>query len=301
MYELPTSIDAPPNWAPPSPPTPQAPPVLPSTIVTARRSPRQRWPRLAATSVAVAAIVGGGAGYAGATLADHHSTTTPTTSAATLAFTTGQFDVASLVKHVEPSVVTIRTQITVSQGPRSYTGEAAGTGIVLTANGEILTNAHVVADATSITVTLHGETVARQAVLIGKDTTNDVALIKVVGASGLTPAKLGDSNTVAVGDDVVAIGNALDLQGGVTVTRGIISALNRSIDVESGHLSGLLQTDAAISSGNSGGPLVNRLGEIIGMNSAGATSSGSVTAENIGFTITINQAMKIVAQLRAAA
>ena len=125
--------------------------------------------------------------------------------------------------------------------------------------------------------------------------------IKIIGASGLTPASIGDSDSVAVGDDVVAIGNALDLEGGVTVTRGIISALDRSIDVENGQLSGLIQTDAAISSGNSGGPLVNAAGEIIGMNSAGAASSDSVTAENIGFAIAINHAMAIVAQLRAAA
>jgi S1-C subfamily serine protease len=272
-------------WAPP------APPRLPT---------RRRWPRIAATSVALAAVVGGGAGYVGATLAAHDSPT-PTAAAVTqLAFTPGLLDVASVIHKVEPSVVTINTQISVDQGRRSYSGEAAGTGIILTADGEILTNAHVVANATSITVTLNGETTARTAVVVGTDTGNDVALIKIVGASGLTPATIGNSDAAAVGDDVVAIGNALDLDGGVTVTRGIISALNRSIEVENGQLSGLIQTDAAISSGNSGGPLANAAGEVIGMNSAGATSSDSVTAENIGFVITINHAMAIVAQLRAA-
>jgi S1-C subfamily serine protease len=276
----------PPTWAPP------VPPKLPT---------RRRWPRIAATSVALAAVVGGGAGYVGATLAGHDSTTPVSAAVTQLAFTPEVLDVASVIQKVEPSVVTIKTQISVDQGPRSYSGEAAGTGIILTADGEVLTNAHVVADATSMTVTLNGETTARQAVLIGADATNDVALIKIVGASGLTPATIGNSDTVAVGDDVVAIGNALDLEGGVTVTRGIISALDRSIQVESGQLSGLIQTDAAISSGNSGGPLVNAAGQVIGMNSAGATSSDSVNAENIGFSITINQAMTIVAQLRAAA
>jgi S1-C subfamily serine protease len=273
-------------WAPPAPPT----------------SPtRRRWPRIAATSVALAAVVGGGAGYVGATLAGHDSTTPVAAAVTQLAYTPGVLDVASVIQKVEPSVVTIKTQISVDQGRGSFSGQAAGTGIVLTADGEILTNAHVVADATSITVTLNGETTARKAVLVGADTANDVAVIKIVGASGLTPATIGNSDTVAVGDDVVAIGNALDLEGGVTVTRGIISALDRSIEVENGQLSGLIQTDAAISSGNSGGPLANAAGEIIGMNSAGATSSDSVTAENIGFSITINQAMTIVAQLRAAA
>lgn len=278
--------NGPPLWAPPTPSP--APPG------------RRRWPRIAATSVALAAVVGGGAGYVGATLASDGSTIQAPPEATPLAYT-GTFDVGSVIDKIEPSVVTIKTEITVDQGRRSYSGEAAGTGIVLTADGEILTNAHVVANATSITVTLDGETTARPAVLIGADTANDIALIKIVDASGLTPASIGDSDSVAVGDDVVAIGNALDLEGGVTVTRGIISALDRSIDVENGQLSGLIQTDAAISSGNSGGPLVNAAGEIIGMNSAGAASSDSVTAENIGFAIAINHAMAIVAQLRAAA
>jgi putative serine protease PepD len=282
-------------WAPPTPTTPLAP---------AQALPlhgRRRWPRIAATSVALAAVVGGGAGYVGATLASDGSTTQAATEVTPLSYTGTLLDVGSVIDKIEPSVVTIKTEITVDQGRRSYSGEAAGTGIVLTADGEILTNAHVVADATSITVTLDGETTPRTAVLIGADTSNDVALIKIVDASGLTPASIGDSDSVAVGDDVVAIGNALDLEGGVTVTRGIISALDRSIDVENGKLSGLIQTDAAISSGNSGGPLVNAAGEIIGMNSAGAASSGSVTAENIGFAIAINHAMAIVDQLRAVA
>jgi S1-C subfamily serine protease len=279
-----TAAETPNTWAPPPPPP-----------------GRRRWPRIAATSVVLAGLVGGGAGYVGATLAADRSTTPVAAEVTPLAYTATLLDVGSVIDKVEPSVVTIKTEVTVSQGRRSYSGEAAGTGIVLTADGEILTNAHVVADATSITVTLDGETTARTAVLVGADTVNDIALIKIVGASGLTPASIGDSDIVAVGDDVVAIGNALDLEGGVTVTRGIVSALNRSIDVDNGQLNGLIQTDAAISSGNSGGPLVNAAGEIIGMNSAGAASSDSVTAENIGFAIAINHAMAIVAELRSAA
>jgi S1-C subfamily serine protease len=292
MHTILTATDVPnepPAWAPPPPPMSTMPPS------------RRRWPRIAAASVALAAVVGGSAGYLGASLAGTGTTVQTPAEVTPLAYTGTLLDVASVIDKVEPSVVTIKTEITVDQGRRSYTGEAAGTGIVLTADGEILTNAHVVADATSITVTLDGETTPRTAVVVGTDTVNDVALIKIVGASGLTPATIGDSSSVAVGDDVVAIGNALDLEGGVTVTRGIVSALDRSIDVENGKLSGLIQTDAAISSGNSGGPLANAAGEIIGMNSAGAASSDSVTAENIGFAIAINQAMAIVGQLRAAA
>ncbi len=165
----------------------------------------------------------------------------------------------------------------------------------------MLTNAHVVSGATSVTVTLNGESTPRAATVIGTDSANDVALLRIQGATGLAPATIGDSGQVAVGDDVIAIGNALDLDGGVSVTRGIVSALHRTIDVENRTLTGVIQTDAAISSGNSGGPLVNAAGQIIGMNSAGATSTGTVTAENIGFAIPIGHAMQIVESLRASA
>ena len=120
--------------------------------------------------------------------------------------------------------------------------------------------------------------------------------------SDLTPATLGDSDATIVGDDVVAVGNALALEGGMSVTRGIVSALHRSIEAgsESGSesLSGLIQTDAAISSGNSGGPLVNSKGEVIGINTAVAGSSNGTTASNIGFAIPIDTAKTIVERLR---
>ena len=305
-----------PAWAPPTnqlPPSashsdPNGPrlPVGPdAALVSAKPRPdRSRRSALVAAVVAVAVLAGGGAGYAGATLAGDDSSPAPTATAAPLSYPGGDLDVAALVRSVEPSVVTIQTKIEVSDGFRHGTAEAAGTGIVLTDDGEILTNAHVVADATEMSVTItaaDGSTKSYDARLVGADTANDVALIRLVGASGLTPATIGDSDSVVVGQDAVAIGNALALEGGVSVTKGIISALDRSIDVEAGTLSHLIQTDAAISSGNSGGPLVDADGAVIGMNSAGATSSQNVTAENIGFAIPINDAMTIVARLRSEA
>lgn len=290
-----------PMWAPP---TSQLPPLGVSLSDTgARQTPpppaRRRWPSVAVAAVVAAALVGGGAGYAGATLAGDTSPRISTATAQPLAFTAQANNVSAILAKVEPSVVTVKTTIEVrGQFGSTQTGEAAGTGIILTADGEVLTNAHVVADATSITVTLYGKTSALNATLIGKDTVNDVALLKIEAVSGLTPATIADSATVMVGDDAIAIGNALNLDGGVSVTKGIISALGRSINVEAGHLSNLIQTDAAISSGNSGGPLVNNAGQVVGMNTAGATSSQHVTAENIGFSIPINQAMKVVTQLR---
>ena len=124
--------------------------------------------------------------------------------------------------------------------------------------------------------------------MIASDTSRDLALLRVDDTDGLVAAPLGTSSDLAVGDEVVAIGNALALEGGPTVTQGIVSALGRSIETENGTLQGLIQTDAAISSGNSGGPLVNSRGEVIGMNTAVAASSGTVNASNIGFAISID-------------
>jgi putative serine protease PepD len=179
-------------------------------------------------------------------------------------------------------VVYVHTQA--SRAGRFYPTEGAGTGVILSADGEVLTNAHVVAGATSIKVNVGNETQSRDATLIAADAANDVALIRITGASGLPTVTLGRSADLKVGDDVVAIGNALDLKGGFTVTRGIVSALNRSIGADDGNpLTGLIQTDAAINPGNSGGPLVNAGGQVVGINTA---VSGQ--AQNIGFAIAID-------------
>jgi putative serine protease PepD len=204
-------------------------------------------------------------------------------------------DVAQVVAKVEPAVVSI--EASTNQGP--FASTSAGSGIILTSDGEVLTNAHVVNGASSIKVTLNGESQSRTATLVGIDTSADLALLKITGASGLPTVTIGKSSDMAVGDDVVAIGNALALQGGPTVTSGIVSALNRSIDTGSGQMTGLIQTDASISSGNSGGPLVNAAGQVIGINSAAAASSQSTTAQNIDFAIPIDKAMTVVEQLRS--
>jgi putative serine protease PepD len=203
-------------------------------------------------------------------------------------------NVGEVLAKVEPSVVSIETQISEQNGFFTQQGTGAGSGIVIDTDGTILTNAHVISGATSITVTLAGETKARTATVIASDTSRDLALLKVDDTSNLVAAPLGHSSDTAVGDQVVAIGNALALSGGPTVTEGIVSALNRTIETDSGTLHGLIQTDAAISSGNSGGPLVNAKGEVIGMNTAVATSSGSVNASNIGFAIPIDMIRSFV-------
>jgi putative serine protease PepD len=280
-----------------------APPPLGTQPPAPARAGRSRpaWLRQAAVA-AVIALVGGAAG-AGITLAlrDDPSTTfvtsngttgTPTRSSITLEGDT--LDVAGVVAKAGPSVVTIHTEIAGRFG-----GEAAGTGIILTSDGEIVTNAHVVEGASTITVTLPSEVQAREAKLVGSDTGADVAVLQLSGVSGLTAADLGDSSTLQVGDDVVAIGNALALRGSPTVTKGIVSALGRTLDTGSVTMTGLLQTDASISSGNSGGPLVNALGKVVGINTAVATSTNTTSAENIGFAIPINMVMPVVQRLKS--
>ncbi len=278
---------APPSWTPPEQTTPPPPPP-----------PRRRRPwRIAAAFLGVALVAGSAGGVVTRELEPSPTPTTTVvrTASASPELAGDSLDVAQVVAKVEPAVVSIRAST--NQGPFSST--AAGSGIILTSDGEVLTNAHVVQGANSVTVTLNGQSQARSATLVGIDTGNDLALLKINGASNLPTATIGNSSGVAVGDDAVAIGNALALSGGPTVTRGIISALNRSIDTQSGQMTGLIQTDASISSGNSGGPLVNAAGQVIGISTAVATSSQTTTAENIGFAIPIDKAMSVVHQLEA--
>ncbi|MGH9039400.1 MAG: S1C family serine protease, partial [Acidimicrobiia bacterium] len=195
-------------------------------------------------------------------------------------------DVRAILAKVEPSVVAI--SVSGRQG-----GGGQGTGIIISPDGEVITNAHVVEGAQNIRVTLFGENDARHAEVVGLDTGNDLALLHINDASGLPAAELGSSAGLAVGDDVVAVGNALGLRGDPSVTRGIVSGLGRSLD----SLTGLIQTDAAINPGNSGGPLVDSGGRVIGINTAVAGRGG----QNIGFAIAIDSARPVIDRLRTGA
>ena len=204
--------------------------------------------------------------------------------------------VAQVVNKLADSVVTINSQVNDASGQ----GEASGTGVVLTADGEILTNAHVVAGSTSVTVRFAGETEPRKATVLASDPGNDMALLKI-DATNLKPATFAQPGTIRIGDQVIAIGYALALDGGPSVTSGIISALKRTIITESGALNGLIQTDAAISSGNSGGPLVNLRGEVVGINTAVARSDVNQAANNVGFSISVDEIGPVLEQLRSQA
>jgi S1-C subfamily serine protease len=205
-------------------------------------------------------------------------------------------NVAEVLKTIEPSVVTITS---ITEGGTTP-GRATGTGIVITSDGDILTNDHVVDGADKVSVLFAGDTEPTPAIVLAVDVGNDLALIHV-DKSGLTPAVFADPSSIDIGDEVVAVGFALDLDGGPTVTRGIVSALNRTIVSGDGALDGLIQTDTAISSGNSGGPLVNTRGQVIGINTAVFQSSSAVAANNVGFSISVAEALPVIEELRAQA
>ncbi|HVE95340.1 MAG TPA: trypsin-like peptidase domain-containing protein [Acidimicrobiales bacterium] len=214
-------------------------------------------------------------------------------------------DIQGVLARAQPAVVSIQTEAFVQTDQffgRVQRVQGAGTGMVLTPDGEVLTNSHVVAGAQEIRVTFDGESEPRRADLIGADPANDVAILKIRDASGLPTVVLGSSETLRVGDDVVAIGNALALAGGLTVTRGIVSALDRSVGDMTERLDNLIQTDTAINSGNSGGPLVNAAGEVIGVNTVVIRASESgAPVENIGFAIAVDAVKTLLPNLRTGA
>lgn len=190
-----------------------------------------------------------------------------------------------------PSVVGITTTVMSTDNMFSIPteSEGVGTGIVVDSNGYILTNSHVISDgeAKSVNV-LFNDGSSTDGQVLWHDSQLDLAIVKV-NKTGLTPAELGDSDKVSIGDIAVAIGNPLGLELQRTVTQGIISGLDRTIKTESATMTGLIQTDASINSGNSGGPLLNEKGQVIGINTA-KTSEG----ESLGFAIPINQAKEII-------
>ena len=193
-----------------------------------------------------------------------------------------------------PSVVAITTeQMSSSQTwfGGYYVQSGAGSGIIISQDGYILTCAHVVSGATSVKVQLNGSDETYDATIVGADSTSDIAVLKI-DATGLTPAVIGDSDKLAVGETTVAVGNPLGTLSN-TVTQGIVSALNRQVTVEDNDMT-LIQTDTSISPGNSGGGLFNANGELIGVVNAKSSYS---EAEGIGFAIPINTAMDIAQQL----
>lgn len=212
--------------------------------------------------------------------------------------TANEESIAAVAKKVSPSVVSILSTTTqTSFFNQTYDQQAAGTGMIVSKDGYILTNKHVVDGADKVTVVLPSGKTYKDVEVLGTDPLNDVAFLKIDGVTNLSTVTLGDSKTVRIGQTVVAIGNALG-QYQNTVTSGIISGLGRPVVAgsESGDgsesLNDLLQTDAAINSGNSGGPLLNLKGQVIGINTAIAAN-----AQNLGFSIPIGATKGMLAHL----
>jgi S1-C subfamily serine protease len=209
---------------------------------------------------------------------------------------------AQIASQTDPGLVDITTNLGLQQA------RAAGTGVVLTSSGEILTNNHVIKGATSIKVRDVGNGRTYTAKVVGYDQSRDIAVIQAVGASGLQTAALGDSSSVKVGDKVVALGNALGKGGTPSVAVGRVAGLGASIVASdegagtSERLTGLIHHTAPIQPGDSGGPLVSNTGKVIGIDTAASASSGfqfQQSARTQAFAIPINQAMTLAHQIEA--
>jgi S1-C subfamily serine protease len=243
-----------------------------------------------------------GAGYGGSYLANQADNTAPIASFGAVKddgntlVTENEQTISAVAEEVSPSVVSIVTSG--ESFRRGYIEQAAGTGIVVSKNGYIMTNKHVVAGASTARVVTADGTTYSDVKIVGSDPLNDLAFLKIPNAKNLKPAILGDSKTVRIGQGVIAIGNALG-QYQNTVTSGIISGLGRPVIAASDargtnaeSLNDLIQTDAAINSGNSGGPLLNLKGQVIGVNTAVASD-----AQSIGFAIPIGATKGILKHL----
>ena len=282
------------SWGPPPRPRPPG--------------PRRVWLAVLAALAAAIVLIGGvGSAIAFAIRglssisSSNPVTASPQSQSSARAGVPNGLDASAIASRVDPAIVDVTSNL-VGQG-----GGAAGTGMVLTPSGVVLTNNHVIEDASSITVKVNGKGRSYTAKVLGTDATDDVALLQIQGVSGLATVTPGDSSKVTVGQPVLAIGNALDLQGPPTVTQGTVSALGRTITASGGAggsetLNGLIQTDAPISPGNSGGPLVDGSGHVIGITTAAATGGSqesSNSSSNIGFAIPINSALSVATQIES--
>jgi putative serine protease PepD len=252
--------------------------------------PRLGWVgRAVAAAVAIALVAGGIGGAIGARLGGDDSASRAPSSSATLprsssgAVNAGPGDLSDVAARVLPSVVSVQGRI------------GSGSGFVIDNSGHILTNAHVITGGGDVAVVTRRGPPALQATVVGMDAANDLAVLRVDPTASLRPLALGRSSAVAVGDPVLAVGSPLGLSG--TVTAGIVSALDREVRIgRTGRTLRALQTDAPINRGNSGGPLVNARGEVIGVNTLNATE-GSGGSIGIGFAIPIDRAADVAQRL----
>ncbi len=249
--------------------------------------------------LAAAAFGGWSWGQLAAPAGSHAVAANPTVSTAA-----GTNWVTQVAQAAAPSVVSISVNGTApARGFGTAQVAGSGTGVLLDTQGDILTNDHVItldgaSSRTTVTVGLpSGKTVT--ASVVGEDAATDLAVLKVSASdvAGQTPIQWADSSGVQVGEPVVAIGYALDLGGDPTVTSGVVSALNRTIEEQNAQIGGAIQTDAAVNPGNSGGPLLDASGKVIGINTAGLTGSAQQPAEGINFAISAQTAQAVASRL----
>lgn len=203
---------------------------------------------------------------------------------------------AAVAAKVDPAIVDINTVV--------GGGQAAGTGMIVSSSGEVLTNNHVIDGSTSITVTIQGRSQGFTAHLVATDPTADVALIQVEGVSGLPTVKFADSSSLKVGDTVIAIGNALGRGGAPYVSQGSVTALDQTITASEGggvseQLNGMIESDATIYEGDSGGALVNTSGQVVGMITAGQTQGFRSSGSTVGYAVASDNAISVVNRMRA--
>ncbi len=286
------------------PPPPPPPPIAPAPPVN-----NSLWHRLAAgvvVAAVIAAAAGAGIGWSLARAINTHpgtsqAITQPQTNPeapiqATRPSTGAALDANAIAAKVNPAVVDINTVV--------GSGRAAGTGMIITSSGEVLTNNHVVDGSTQILVTISGHSQAFTAHVVGVYPSADVAVIQVEGVSGLPTVNFASSSTLKVGDVVVAIGNALGQGGTPDVSQGNITALDQTITASAGgskseRLTGMIQTDATIYPGDSGGPLLNSSGQVVGMITAGQVQGFRSTASNINYAVASDTILNIVNQIRS--
>lgn len=324
-----------PDWAPPAPPQhdggaqwPPLPPAGEPPTPASRPRPNRGLRAFAALFAAV--VLGVGVGYGVGSRATEHSATqssgtqssatqstastapasspsstpsasipatTPTTAGAAPGSVSS--DPAVIAAKVAPGVVDIDTVLGFGNGA------AAGTGVVVTPSGEVLTNNHVINGATSIRVTIVATGRSYTAKVVGTDSTDDIAVLQLSGASGLTTVTFGDSSTVKVGDSIVALGNAGGVGGQPSVESGEVLALDQSItagDVPGGQgqeLNGLIETSAPLQSGESGGPMVNSSGQVIGLNTAASANRRFQSDATVSYAIPINEALAVAKQIES--
>lgn len=287
-----------PAWAPPPPSAPPAGTTL--------------WHRLAA-GVVVAAVVAGaaGAGIGWSVARAIHppastaQTITPSTQPQTdsespiqptTPRTGGSLDANAIAAKVDPAIVDINTSV--------GTGQAAGTGMIISSSGEVLTNNHVIQGSTKITVTIAGRSQSYTAHLIAAVPTADIAVIQIEGVSGLPKVSFASSSTLAVGDSIVAIGNALGQGGTPAVSQGSITALDQTITASQAgakveQLAGMIQSDATIYPGDSGGPLLNSSAQVVGMITAGQGQGFRNSPSNVNYAIASDTLLDVVNQIRS--